>query len=472
MAAIADDEAGVRMALEVCGASDEQQDAIVAEGFENMSDLTVMEEKDITDMMTNITRLPVNRGGVRIGAVVTRKVKALVYWCKEQKRRGKDLDANRFTEEELEETLTRMSVETADDDTKPELPTKFDTHKWVSWVKKVENYMWQVKGKNNTPLMYVIRKTRTVASPPFASEQEERIYQTAHAGPAYMQDRQKVFQLLTQMLSGTPAWTWISSHENTKNGRMAFEALRQHYDGPGQVEKRLAYAYNILNNTHYKSERQYSFESFVTKLSEAFEILKDNDVAKSEREKVDFLLNGIQSDNQIIVTAKTTVRMNVAMRTSFQIAVDHLSELIGATFSNASNNGKRPARNVSQMNSRRGGRGGRGRGGRGGRGRGGRGNRGGKFHNNVDITDLARTYTDEEWRNLSPEIHQQIRDARAAKRDPDANAKKRNVAAVSVAEGNVVEATAEPEETAAPATNGSGFGSGAYKRANRAAQSN
>ena len=142
---------------------------------------------------------------------------------------------------------------------------------------------------------------------------------------------------------------------NTKNGRMAFEALRQHYDGPGQVEKRLAYAYNILNNTHYNLERQHSFESFVTKLSEAFEILKDNNVANSEREKVDFLLNGIQSDNQIIVTAKTTVRMNVAMRTSFQIAVDHLSELIRATFSNASNNGKRPAWNVSRMESRQGG---------------------------------------------------------------------------------------------------------------------
>jgi hypothetical protein len=90
------------------------------------------------------------------------------------------------------------------------------------------------------------------------------------------------------------------------------------------VEKRLVYVYNVLNNTHYKSERQYNFESYVTKLSEAFDILKDSDVAKSEREKVDFLLNGIQSDNQIIVTAKTMVRMNVAMRTSFQIAVNHL----------------------------------------------------------------------------------------------------------------------------------------------------
>jgi hypothetical protein len=162
---------------------------------------------------------------------------------------------------------------------------------------------------------------------------------------------------------------------------------------------------------------------------------------------VDFLLNGIQSDNQIIVTAKTTVRMNVAMRTSFQIAVDHLSELIGATLSNASINGKQPARNVSRMESGRGNRGGRGRGGRHGRGgRGGRGNCGGKFHNDVDITDLARTYTDEEWRNLTPEVHQQIRDARKAKKAADAN-NKRNVAAVN-AKANIVvpEVTAEPKE--------------------------
>jgi hypothetical protein len=178
------------------------------------------------------------------------------------------------------------------------------------------------------PAFYVIRKARTEASPPFASEEEQRIYQTALSGPAYSRDRQKVFEILTQLLSGTPAWTWISSHETTKNGRAAFEALRKHYDGPGQVEKRLAYAYNIVNTTHYRSERQYSFENYVTKLSEAFEILKDNDVAKPEREKVDCLLNGMQSENQIIVTAKTTVRMNMAMRTSFQVAGDHLSELM------------------------------------------------------------------------------------------------------------------------------------------------
>jgi hypothetical protein len=50
----------------------------------------------------------------------------------------------------------------------------------------------------------------------------------------------------------------------------------------------------------YRLEKQYSFESYVTKLSAAFKILKDNTVEKAERKKVDCLLDGIQSDNQIV----------------------------------------------------------------------------------------------------------------------------------------------------------------------------
>ena len=248
MAAVADDEVGVRMALAVCGASDGQQDAIILEGINEMNDLTVLDDKVVGDMIAGITKLPTNRGGIRSGAIITKRVKALVYWTKEQKRRGADLDANRFDDEALENTLALMAHESIDDDTKPELPTTFDPNKWVSWAKKVENYFWQVKGKNNTPLMYVIRKPRPPDAPAFISAAEEQIYSTAQTGPAYIQDRQKVFQVLTQLLGSTRSWTWISEFEKNKDGKAAFESLRRHFDGPGEIEKRLAFAYNIINN--------------------------------------------------------------------------------------------------------------------------------------------------------------------------------------------------------------------------------
>jgi len=229
------------------------------------------------------------------------------------------------------------------------------------------------------------------------------------------------------------------------------------------------YASNIMTNKHYRSEKQYSFESYVTKLSEAFEILKDNNVEKAEREKVDCLLDGIQSENQIVVTAKTNVRMNHAMRTSFQVAVDHLSELIGATFANASYQGKHPACNISRMETGRGGRGGRGgRNGRGSRGGGrdGRGaNRNRKFHNGVDITNLTRNFSNEEWRKLSPDIIQQIRDARAAGKAAG-GAPKRNVSAI-VAEPVEETTGQQDEEQQGAASNGTGFGSGAYSNKRR-----
>ena len=94
MAAIADGEAGVRMALMVCGASVAQRNAIILEGFQRMADLAGMDKRDISDMMTNITRLRVQQGGVRIGAVITKKVKALLNWCKEQQRLGLDFGRN------------------------------------------------------------------------------------------------------------------------------------------------------------------------------------------------------------------------------------------------------------------------------------------------------------------------------------------------------------------------------------------
>jgi hypothetical protein len=80
------------------------------------------------------------------------------------------------------------------------------------------------------------------------------------------------------------------------------------------------------------------------------------------------------------------------------------------------------------------------------------------MHNGVDVTDLTRNYTNEEWSKLSPEFIQNIRDAREAAK---ANAKKRNVAAVVAAVEVPVQEVAVDAEEEAEASNGSSFGSGA-----------
>jgi hypothetical protein len=43
-----DDEDRAKHTLEICGANDDQTDAISSEGFDGMSDLLILEDNDIT----------------------------------------------------------------------------------------------------------------------------------------------------------------------------------------------------------------------------------------------------------------------------------------------------------------------------------------------------------------------------------------------------------------------------------------
>jgi hypothetical protein len=56
-------------------------------------------------------------------------------------------------------------------------------------------------------------------------------------------------------------------------------------------------------------------------------------MGKNELKRVKIFLDVIQSDNQTVIAAKSMIMMNDTMRTSLQVAVDCLSEFIGATFS-------------------------------------------------------------------------------------------------------------------------------------------
>jgi hypothetical protein len=241
-------------------------------------------------------------------------------------------------------------------------------------------------------------------------------------------------------MADTPAWTWISKYESKKDGRAAMKALRDHYDGPGEVEKRISYAKRELENAHYRSEKTFTFEKYVTKLSEAFQILDENGIPKVEREKVDLLLEKMSVDNTEITAAIANIRMTPQKRSNFLLAANELSEYISMVMPLASSEqGKKPARQISEV-------------------RNGKKkwiNGKGKGENGVDTTDLSRSFSNEEWRKLSKETRSKIQAARKAKKD------KREVNK-TVKKVTFQEAESQDESAQQSAGNGGQFGSGAY----------
>ena len=109
----------------------------------------------------------------------------------------------------------------------------------------------------------------------------------------------------------TVAWVWLEKFDPTSDGRKAWMALVEHYDGYGELNKRTTRAKEELMKLHYKDEKAFSFERYITKLKELFRVLdKDTHEKYSPRRQGEFMLHGITSTDVGIISAKTNVFAN------------------------------------------------------------------------------------------------------------------------------------------------------------------
>jgi hypothetical protein len=186
-----------------------------------------------------------------------------------------------------------------------------------------------------------------------------------------------------------------------------------HYDGAGELNKRLECAKEEISRLHYKDEKSFLFQQFVTKLKENFFILnKDNDEALTGKQQVDVMMKGIKLTDTSIVAAKTDVYKDY--HTDFAVATNFLSGLISNIHSAAqldyANHGKKWYISAVDLHDQRGGHGRFRHGGRsgergtghGGNGRdsGGRGGSRCIQINGVDVTDPTRNFTSDKWERL------------------------------------------------------------------------
>lgn len=108
----------------------------------------------------------------------------------------------------------------------------------------------------------------------FASVEERLIHTTPITGPRFVRDASRVHKIIRGFVITTPSWTWIEPVDSLGNGRITITNLRAHHDGPAAKLKRIALAESGIKNLHYRNESALKFESFVTKVSSAFNTLE------------------------------------------------------------------------------------------------------------------------------------------------------------------------------------------------------
>jgi len=210
-------DAELCVCLENCDLSNKQITAIRDEGYLSMDDFTLNTYQDITDFAERVQALPVNRGGVRFGQVHIIKLKGFLYWLKDQQRRGLPLDLNDrgFGEEQLIKSVAeyRSEIEKKDDDAKAKVPDKFQPHTlrgWNTFNRELHKYLSSILGVTGVPLVYVICKDPLDPNAQHPTNPKQLlITQAPLQGSAYIKDRQRVYSIISDAMSGTDGWMWI-----------------------------------------------------------------------------------------------------------------------------------------------------------------------------------------------------------------------------------------------------------------------
>jgi hypothetical protein len=497
--------------LQVCGinALASRDVFIFTEGLDSMEAFALLSgDGDVTEMAKRMSSRSVNAGRVILGTMHIKRIQALVFWVKDLAKRGITPDPDEWDVDEMMKAMERKEADLNFDKVEVDLidPGKCQTDfGWDAWQIAFMNKLSATMGAAKVPLSYVVRRDIDL-SYVFEDEDEGRMYQMPLTGENFKRDTKLVYSMLKAACVKTDAWTWIQDHDKSANGRQAWLSLVQHYDGTGELNKRVERAKEEMNRLHYKDEKSYPFERYITKLKENFFILtKDPDETLTGKQKVEKMMNGLRSTDTNIVSARTVIFHQY--RDDFDGATTFLSGLIANIHSAAQldygNRFSGKKRYVSATDSRdRDGRGGgRGRfrrgdgrfndrGGRGGnrdgRGRGGRDSgRGGGTPvrlNGVDVTDPNRSFTPQEWERLGSArsfvINQRnYVNGRSAGRDGgrggrgagqrDANT--RNASATQSATNDAADtATQVSDLTDRGSQNGRGFGRGAYGNNNNA----
>ena len=210
--------------------------AIRTEGFERLNDFLTISNKEITDMASRLTSLPVVRGGTRIGVIHIKKLQAIAYWVRDCHNRNQIPDAGAFDAATLlccqHESAIRKQKRDDPTDADVKSPGKFKANEWVDWEMKLNNYLATLNGSSGIPLNYVICNENDPDRNPNAL-----VWQAPLTGTVFNTDAETIFRIIIQLVVGTDAHEWVKGNEHHKDGCMTIMDLCSHYDGPDMACK-------------------------------------------------------------------------------------------------------------------------------------------------------------------------------------------------------------------------------------------
>lgn len=402
----------MRQAFVRLGCSELAATAIMNQGYQSVQDLASLAPEGCEKMCDLANKAAPRHDQTplyNIGYLFITRLTGISYWAHYMRRLSLPVTAN-IIQPDLADVQYQLYLkykrrQKESDVAKPD-DFKSDGL-WFSWKRKFETYLTQKRGEMDIPLAYVIREDVDAANAAetFTSDIERMIAVTPHTGAEYAEDNGQVFDVLQQALSSHSAYVYITRFQTARNGRAAWQSLCLHNDGPAQLNKLSTTAKNTLKTARFKgNSARFSFEKYIQKHIEAHEILRSPEInePESEKNKVGYFLDGI-SDSRLTVSI-CVVESNPIYLNDFNACHAFLSSVLCKAQQRAKTT-EHQGRNVSSTSTTKSKSAYKGKGG------------GGKGRDNGKKKRGGHGYiTPEDWKKLSEDEKQKIRDDRTKSR--------------------------------------------------------
>jgi hypothetical protein len=323
------------------------RNSIVQGGITMLDDLSMVKEKGLRDMIESLEKRTADNGRVSFGLARANRMYGLLCYVHDCDRVNEQYEEDEITVQSLNQHIQFAEVRKGmsdheDTHAKTASPGQFkDEKNWIPWHSALEVYLSGIIGIAGIPLTYVIRANE---EGDYVSEFDNFVDQQVARAPLFganfQADARMVHNHILSFIGGNNAEHWVKDIKRLNNGRRDILALRMHYSGAGNVQHQVSRADKMRDSLHYKSERMLSFEKFLVRCQEMFNIYEDQGEPMNERQKVQFLIgkNKIQSPPLQHCVAALMVeyqrRTGTPSPLTFVDAANQLSNIVGITNDN------------------------------------------------------------------------------------------------------------------------------------------
>jgi hypothetical protein len=268
---------------------------------------------------------------ISMGILVMNNLTGLIWYVKDKVRRNLPIDPLALNINDLKHGHLAYEAYTSNRDKGDNIKS---LEKWSDrvdfdeWDRKVTETLSLIYGRYYCPIAYVIRPDKPAGWDPLVdatTDYERLMYQLELAGPAFEQDNELVFSLIQLAVVQTAAETWIFDAVAGRDGRQAMSALRAHYEGEAELDVRADHARRELRDLAYSDERTMTFETMITRLNKAYNVLKKQGQEYTDRSKVEALAQRIKNPTGNVAISVAVEQMRTLFKDNYVGAVQHIS---------------------------------------------------------------------------------------------------------------------------------------------------